>query len=57
MLFEEHEPRPSNYLALQLEAISQMPEGEQIVIRELLESLINKYQSIRWIQEGRQAAK
>jgi transcriptional regulator with XRE-family HTH domain len=39
-----------------LDAISQMPEGEQIVIREVLESLIIKYQSRRW-DSGRQAAK
>ncbi|UTZ28040.1 helix-turn-helix transcriptional regulator [Vibrio campbellii] len=56
LLFEEHERGPSDDLALQLEAISQMPEGEQMVIREVLESLIIKYQSRRWDSE-RQAAK
>jgi len=56
LLFEEHERGPSDDLALQLEAISQMPEGEQMVIREVLESLIIKYQSRRW-DSGRQAAK
>ena len=56
LLFEEHERGPDDDLALQLEAISQMPEGEQMVIREVLESLIIKYQSRRW-NSGRQAAK
>ncbi|MGY5615388.1 hypothetical protein [Vibrio brasiliensis] len=56
LLFEEHERGPSDDLALQLEAINQMPEGEQMVIREVLESLIIKYQSRRW-DSGRQAAK
>ncbi|PIB11567.1 helix-turn-helix domain-containing protein [Vibrio rotiferianus] len=54
LLFEEHERGPSDDLALQLEAISQMPEGEQMVILEVLESLIIKYQSRRW-DSGRKA--
>lgn len=53
LLFDEHERGPSDDLALQLEAISQMPEDEQMVIREVLESLIIKYQSRRW-DSGRQ---
>jgi len=53
LLFDEHERGPSDDLALQLEAISQMPEDEQMVIREVLESLIIKYQSRRW-DTGRQ---
>ncbi len=56
LLFEEHERDPGDDLALQLEAISQMPEGEQVVIREVLESLIIKYQSRRW-DSGRQVTK
>ncbi len=55
LLFEEHERGPSDDLALQLEAISQMPEDEQMVIREVLDSLIIKYQSRRW-DSGRQVA-
>ncbi|GIB64112.1 phage transcriptional regulator [Vibrio cholerae] len=54
LLFEEHERGPSDDLDLQLEAISQMPEGEQMVILEVLESLIIKYQSRRW-DSGRKA--
>lgn len=57
LLFEEHERGPQDDLALQLEAVSQMPEDEQMVIREVLESLIIKYQSRRWDSGRRQAAK
>ncbi|ODS25086.1 transcriptional regulator [Candidatus Endobugula sertula] len=56
LLFDEHERGPSEDLALQFEAVTQMPEDEQRVIREVLESLIIKYQSRRW-DSGRQAAK
>ncbi len=57
LLFEEHERGPQEDLALQLDAVSQMPEEEQMVIREVLESLIIKYQSRRWDSGRRQAAK
>ena len=43
LLFDEHERDPKGNLALQLEAIDQMEEDEQMVIREVLESLIIKY--------------
>ncbi|WP_143732059.1 helix-turn-helix transcriptional regulator [Microbulbifer sp. GL-2] len=56
LLFDEHERVLSEDLALQLEAVSQMPADEQMVVREVLESLIIKYQSRRW-DSGRQAAK
>lgn len=48
LLFEAHERGPGDDLALQLEAISQMPENEQAVVKEVLESLIIKYQTRRW---------
>ena len=48
LLFETHERSPGDDLALQLEAISEMPEGEQLVIKEVVESLIIKYQTRRW---------
>lgn len=48
LLFEGHEREPTQELALQLEAVKQMPEEEQMVIREVLESLIIKYQTRRW---------
>jgi transcriptional regulator with XRE-family HTH domain len=48
LLFEEHERGPSDDLALQFEAVSQMPDDEQMVVREVLEGLIIKHQSRRW---------
>lgn len=48
LLFEEHERSPGEDLSLQLEAINQLPENEQLVIREVLESLLIKYQARRW---------
>ncbi|EGQ7694381.1 helix-turn-helix transcriptional regulator [Vibrio vulnificus] len=56
LLFDAHERGPSDDLSLKLEAVSLMPEDEQMVIREILESLSIKYQSRRW-NSGRQTAK
>ena len=56
LLFEEHEREPKGDFALQLEAIKEMPDNEQMVVREVLESLIIKSQSRRW-DTTRQAAK
>lgn len=47
LLFEEHERGPSDELALQFEAVSQLPGEEQRVVMEVLESLIIKYQARR----------
>jgi len=55
LLFEEHERVPQDELALQFEAINTMQDDEQMIIREVLESLIIKYQSRRW-DSGRQQA-
>jgi len=48
LLFEEHERGPRDDLVFQLEAVSQLPKNEQAVVREVLESLIIKYQTRRW---------
>ncbi|WP_338047391.1 helix-turn-helix domain-containing protein [Photorhabdus bodei] len=56
LLFDEHERVPVDELSLQFEAISQLPDDEQSIVREVLESLIIKYQSRRW-DSARQAAK
>jgi transcriptional regulator with XRE-family HTH domain len=48
LLFDAHERGPSDDLNLQLEAISQMPEDEQLIIKEVLDSLIVRYQSRKW---------
>jgi len=57
LLFEEHERVPKDDLALQFEAINKMKDGEQMIIREVLESLIIKYQSRRWDSGRLQATK
>ena len=48
LLFDEHERGPSDELALQFEAVSQMPEDEQMVVREVLDGLIMKHQTRQW---------
>ncbi len=48
LLFEEHERGPSDDIALQFEAVSQLPPDELKVVQEVLESLIIKYQARRW---------
>jgi transcriptional regulator with XRE-family HTH domain len=47
LLFDEHERVPEDSFALQLEAISQLPDQEQLIIREVLDSLLIKYQTRR----------
>jgi transcriptional regulator with XRE-family HTH domain len=48
LLFEEHERGPHDDLVLQFEAVSQLPPQEQSVVKDVLESLVIKYQSRRW---------
>lgn len=48
LVFEHDERGPSDELRLQFEAVSQLPPEEQAVVREVLESLIIKYQTRRW---------
>ena len=48
LLFEEHERGPRDDLVLQFEAVSQLPPNEQSVVKEVLDSLIIKYQTRRW---------
>jgi len=57
LLFEEQERQPSDELALQFEAVSQLPPEEQGVVKEVLDSLIIKYQARRWDTARQQAAK
>ncbi len=56
LLFEEHERSPNADFALQFEAVSQMPEGEQLIVKEVLESLIIKSQTRRWDTSRRAAS-
>ncbi len=48
LVFEQDERNPVDELRLQFEAISQLPAGEQSVVKEVLDSLIIKYQARRW---------
>jgi transcriptional regulator with XRE-family HTH domain len=48
LVFEQDERKPGEELGLQFEAVSQLPPDEQAVVREVLESLIIKYQTRRW---------
>ncbi|CAG1002597.1 HTH-type transcriptional regulator DdrOP3 [Anaerolineae bacterium] len=48
LLFDEAERGPDDELRLQFEAVSQLPPEEQAVVKEVLESLIIKYQARRW---------
>jgi transcriptional regulator with XRE-family HTH domain len=48
LVFDKDERGPSDDLRLQFEAVSQLHEGEQAVVREVLEGLIIKYQTRRW---------
>jgi transcriptional regulator with XRE-family HTH domain len=48
LVFDEGERGPTNGLRYQFEAVSQLMESEQAVVREVLEGLIIKYQTRRW---------
>ena len=47
-MFEQDGRGPSEELLLQFAAVSQLAPEEQAVVREVLESLIIKYQATRW---------
>ncbi len=48
LIFEEDELAPSEDLALQFNAITNMPTKEREVIKQLLEGMIIKYEAERW---------
>lgn len=48
LVFEQDERGPADELRLQFEAVSQLSPEEQAVVKEVLESLIIKYQTRRW---------
>jgi hypothetical protein len=55
LVFDEKERDPTDELRLQFEAVSQLPLDEQAVVKDVLESLLLKYQARRW-EEARAAA-
>ena len=50
LIFDDNERGPSDDLKLQFEAISAFDEEDKAVARTLLESLILRHQSKRWIR-------
>lgn len=48
LVFEQDERNPNEGLLLQFEAISQLLPEEQAIVKEVLDSLIIKYQARRW---------
>jgi transcriptional regulator with XRE-family HTH domain len=48
LVFEKGERGPSDKMQLLFEAIERLDEKEQLVIRELLEGMIIKYEARRW---------
>lgn len=58
LVFEHDERDPVDELRLQFEVISQLPPEERSVVKEVLDSLIIKYQTRRWdTARGRTPAK
>jgi transcriptional regulator with XRE-family HTH domain len=47
LLFEEAERGPDDELRLQFDAIARMPKKEKLVIRELIDGMIIKYETQR----------
>ena len=48
LIFDQGERIPSDDSLLQLEPVGQLPPDEQAFVREVLDSLIIKYQARRW---------
>lgn len=53
LIFEPDELEPDEDLRLQFKAISNMPDQEQQVIKQLLEGMIIKYEAERWSSKAR----
>lgn len=48
LIFEEDELQPDADLALQFQAINNMSQEQQQIIKQLLEGMIIKYEAERW---------
>jgi len=53
LIFEPEELEPDEDLRLQFRAVSNMPEEERRVIKQLLEGMIIKYEAERWSSKTR----
>lgn len=49
LLFDETERNPNNDLKLRFEAIAQLPNKEQKILKELLDGMILKYKTQQWL--------
>lgn len=56
LVFQQDERNPVDELRLQFEAVSQLPPEEQSIVKEVLDSLIIKYQTRRCWDTARAAA-
>lgn len=57
LVFDEEERGPDEQLRLQFEAISHLAPEEKLVVKELLDGMIIKYQTRRWDTSRQTAAK
>ena len=48
LVFGEGQRGPDDDLKLQFEAVSELEDNEKLIVKEVLESLIVKYQAKRW---------
>lgn len=55
LVFDEEERGPDEQLRLQFEAISHLAPNEKLVVKELLDGMIFKYQTRRWDNSRRTA--
>ncbi len=53
LIFEPEELEPDSDLRLQFKAISNMPEEERQIVKQLLEGMIIKYEAERWSSKTR----
>ena len=53
LVFEESELLPDDSLALQFQAVINLPSEQQAVIKQLLEGMIIKYEAERWSSKVR----
>ncbi len=53
LIFESDELEPDEDLRLQFKAVSNMPDEEQQIIKQLLEGMIIKYEAERWSSKAR----
>ena len=53
LIFEPDELEPDADLRLQFQAVSNMPEEERRIVKQLLEGMIIKYEAERWSSKTR----